>query len=107
MYYTYMLRCSDNSIYTGITTDVQRRFDEHAGRLPGKCARYTGSRQAVKIEAVWASESRETASRLEYYIKKLPKAKKEELIAVPESFAKNLGSKLDISAYELVNCSCI
>ena len=55
MYYTYMLRCADNSLYTGITTDVARRFAEHSGQIPGKCAKYTGSRKAVSIEAVWES----------------------------------------------------
>lgn len=103
MYYTYMLRCSDNSIYTGITTDVSRRFAEHQGRIPGKCAKYTGSRQAVSIDAVWQSESRETASRLEFYIKKLPKEKKERLIAENDNFAKFLGSKLDADTYTRVD----
>ena len=80
MYYTYMLRCADNSIYTGITTDVERRFAEHSGDIPGKAAKYTESHKAVRLEAAWESENRETASRLEYYIKKLNKSKKELLI---------------------------
>ena len=105
MYYTYMLRCEDNSIYTGITTDMKRRFDEHSGRISGKCAKYTGSRQAVKIEAVWESESRETASRLEFYIKKLTKAKKELLILENENFDKFLSEKIDTDAYKRINVS--
>ncbi len=99
MYYTYMLRCADNSIYTGITTDVKRRFEEHAGRVPGKCAKYTGSRQALKIEVVWRSQSRETASRLEYYIKKLPKSKKEQLIVDNDFFNKFLSTRLNVDQY--------
>lgn len=98
-----MLRCADNSIYTGITTDVKRRFEEHAGRIPGKCARYTGSRQAVKIEAVWKSESRETASRLEFYIKKLPKIKKELLIKDNSNFGIFFNEKFDTSCFERID----
>lgn len=102
MYFTYMLRCADNSIYTGITTDVKRRFDEHAGRIPGKCAKYTGARQVLRIEAVWESESRETASRLEFYIKKLTKAKKELLINDNTVFDKFLAAKIDTSVYKRI-----
>ena len=45
MYYTYMLRCNDNSIYTGITTDLSRRFLEHTSQ-DTKCAKYTLSHKA-------------------------------------------------------------
>ena len=40
MYYTYMLRCKDNSIYTGITTNLERRMEEHLQKTD-KCAKYT------------------------------------------------------------------
>ena len=40
MYYVYMLRCKDNSIYTGITTDINRRMEEHFSKGQ-KCAKYT------------------------------------------------------------------
>lgn len=103
MYYTYMLRCADNSLYTGITTDLERRFDEHSSQVPGKCAKYTGSRRVVSIEAVWESENRETASRLEYYIKKLPKYKKEQLVDSNDNLKKFLSDKLDCSAYKPFN----
>ena len=103
MYYTYMLRCADNSIYTGITTDVARRFAEHSGQIAGKCAKYTESRKAVRIDAVWKSENRETASRLEYYIKKLPKNKKEQLIDDRDNLKKFLSDEVDCSAYKPIN----
>ncbi len=103
MYYTYMLRCADNSIYTGITTDVERRFAEHSGDIPGKRAKYTESHHAVRVEAVWESENRETASKLEYYIKKLNKSKKEQLIADNENLKKILSDKVDCSAYKPFN----
>ncbi len=79
MYYTYMLRCADNSIYTGITTDLNRRLEEHISK-GHKCAKYTFTHSAVKIEAVWKSKNRSLASKLEYYIKRLNKIQKETLI---------------------------
>ncbi len=79
MYYTYILRCEDGSLYTGIAADVQKRMAQHFARSP-QCARYTRSRHAERLEAVWESENRSTASRLEYRIKQLDKAKKQRLI---------------------------
>ena len=80
MYYTYMLRCSDNSIYTGITTDLKRRLEEHLSQ-DKKCAKYTLTHNAQKLEIAWESESRVLASKLEYHIKKtLTKVQKEDLI---------------------------
>lgn len=78
-YYVYILRCADNSLYTGITTDVKRRFEEHRCDVK-KGAKYTASHIPVKIESVWLEESRSAASRLELHIKSLSKAQKEELI---------------------------
>lgn len=79
MYYTYIIRCSDKSLYTGITTDVKRRFEEHLAQSE-KSAKYTRTHKAVKIEAVWQSKDRVSASKLEYQIKRLTKMQKEELI---------------------------
>ncbi|MCI8384456.1 MAG: GIY-YIG nuclease family protein [Clostridia bacterium] len=78
MYYTYMLRCEDNSIYTGMTKNVEHRMEEHFTKIKG--AKYTSTHTAKKLEAVWQSENRALASKLEYRIKRLTKAKKEELI---------------------------
>lgn len=77
MYFTYIMRCEDNSLYTGISTDVERRFREHKDRVGAK---YTASRAVKEICAVWSSKNRSDASRLEYYIKTLEKGKKEALI---------------------------
>ncbi|HBN38904.1 MAG TPA: GIY-YIG nuclease family protein [Ruminococcaceae bacterium] len=79
MYYTYIIRCTDDSLYTGITTDVKRRFEEHLSQNE-KSAKYTRTHKAIKIEAVWQSKDRISASRLEYQIKRLTKVQKEELI---------------------------
>ena len=84
MYYVYIMRCSDNSLYTGITTDVERRFEEHKGKNK-KGAKYTASRTVVSIEAVWEVPDRSSALKLESQIKKLPKSKKEELILIKKT----------------------
>lgn len=103
MYYTYMLRCTDNSIYTGITSDLERRMEEHFSQNE-KCAKYTASHQAEKLEAVWESENKSLASKLEFHIKKgLTKKEKEELIKDSELLDKFLGDKIEASNYKRVN----
>lgn len=97
MYYTYMLRCEDNSIYTGITTDVERRMKEHFSK-DKKCAKYTLRHSAKKLEAVWKTENRVLASKLEYQIKQLTKAQKEELI-VKNNLEELLGEKIEVDKY--------
>ncbi len=89
LYYIYMLRCVGNSLYTGITTDISRRFSEHLEKnLKG--AKYTRFNTAVRIEAVWGAENRSSASHLEYFLKKLPKSQKEALISSPENILKHI-----------------
>lgn len=94
MYYTYILRCCDNTLYTGITADINRRMSEHFLQNE-KCAKYTRTHKAKKLESLWISENRATASKLEYYIKKLTKNQKEEIIA-----NKNLDALKDILSIE-------
>ncbi len=77
-YYTYMLRCADGSLYTGITTDLVRRYAEHAsGAFPG--ARYTAAHPPMGYACAFECPDRASASRLEYHIKRLTKAQKEAL----------------------------
>lgn len=78
MYYTYIVRCADSSLYTGITTSLERRMSEHAG---GTGAKYTASHPVTAVCAAWSSENRADASRLEYRIKALDKRQKERLAA--------------------------
>ncbi|MDY3304819.1 MAG: GIY-YIG nuclease family protein [Clostridia bacterium] len=82
MYYTYILKCEDGTYYTGITTDVFRRFFEHksGSRLSAK---YTKRHKPLSIEAVWSSNGRSEASKLECFIKKLSHSEKEELVTNP------------------------
>ena len=55
MYYTYMLRCADNSIYTGMTNDLDKRFNEHKTKSKNG-AKYTKSHNIVKLETAWKSK---------------------------------------------------
>ena len=102
MYYIYMIRCEDNSLYTGITTDIERRFLEHSEK-DVKCAKYTKRHTVLKIEAVWQTETRSDASKLEYNLKKLTKPKKEELIIDDDKFDEFLSEKIDIKLYKKYN----
>lgn len=91
--YTYMIRCADDSIYTGITKDVERRMNEHKER--GKeCAKYTRTHPFLRLEAVFETGSWSEAARLEYAIKHLTKAKKEQLIKEPELVKELFADKL-------------
>ena len=76
-WYVYMVRCEDNSLYTGITTDVARRFEEHKS---GKGAKYTKNRKPLKIEIIFQTNNRSEASKLEYFIKNFSKKEKENKI---------------------------
>lgn len=83
-YYIYMLRCNDNSIYTGIAADYKKRFKEHISQ---QGAKYTKTRLPIKIERVWKAEGRSLASKIEYFIKSLTKKQKEDLLINPLSLS--------------------
>ena len=102
MYYTYMLRCEDNSIYTGITTDLKRRMDEHFTQV-NNCAKYTSTHKAKKLEAAWQSENRVLASKLEFNIKRLKKQEKETIIKNNYKMQELLEDKIDGKEYKSVN----
>lgn len=101
MYYTYMLRCEDNSIYTGITSDINRRMKEHFSK-DKKCAKYTYRHSAKKLESVWESETRVLASKLEYRIKTLTKKQKEDLLKDNDLLENFFKEKLDINEYKSI-----
>ena len=79
MFYTYILRCADDSLYTGITTDPERRFAQHCGKRSGG-AKYTASHTPICMEAVWRAPDHPAAARLEYHIKSLTRKQKEQLL---------------------------
>jgi putative endonuclease len=75
----YIIHCSDNSLYTGITTDLPRRFEQHAG---GCGAKYFRGRQPLEVVYREEGHSRSSASRREREIKGLERSAKLSLISV-------------------------
>jgi putative endonuclease len=69
----YILRCSDDSLYTGMTNNVEKRLAAHN---KGVAAKYTRSRRPVKLITTSAKKDRNDAMRLEIKIKRMPKTKK-------------------------------
>jgi putative endonuclease len=78
IWYTYMVRCRDCSLYTGIAKDIERRLAEHNSARNG--ARYTRSRRPVRLVFLERFSSRSAAAKREYQLKRLPRAEKRKLI---------------------------
>jgi len=77
-WFVYMLRCADNSLYTGVTTDISRRVDEHNSN--NSVTKYTRIRQPVSVVYFERAESRSEACKREAQLKKLTKKDKESLV---------------------------
>ena len=79
MWYLYILKCSNNTYYTGVTTDIERRLKEHNNKqLRG--SKYAKARIPVELVYQETHPDRSRAQKREYQIKQLTRAKKEELI---------------------------
>jgi len=78
MYYLYILKCADRTLYTGITTDLKRRVGEHNGTKLG--SKYTSSRRPVLLFYSRKFKNRSRASIEESRIKKLKRSEKLKLI---------------------------
>ena len=75
-HYVYVLRCGDDTLYTGYTTDVERRVAEHDA---GEGAKYTRGRTPVELVHVESFETQSAAMSREYEIKQLSRSQKEQL----------------------------
>lgn len=84
-----MLRCADDTFYTGITTDLPRRLREHNGEAAGG-AKYTKPRRPVTLVYQKTCNSRGRAQQHEYAIKQLTRKEKYELIAAYASKKKSV-----------------
>ena len=83
IWFLYILRGADKSLYTGITTDVPRRFSEHSGAGSGdtsKGAKALRGKRPLKLEYSCRIGNRSEALKIEYQVKQLSKIKKEQLI---------------------------
>ena len=76
-WYLYILRCGDGTLYTGITTDVEKRLEQHR---TGKGAKYTRGRQPLELVYREKCGDHSTALKREYEIKKMPRDAKMRLI---------------------------
>lgn len=77
-WFVYIVRCADDTLYTGIAVDVERRIEQHN---TGTGAKYTRSRRPVRVVYVEEAPDRSAASRREWEIKQLTRTQKERLIA--------------------------
>ena len=84
MNYTYLLRCSDDTLYCGWTNDLEKRLTNHNA---GKGAKYTKTRTPVTLVYYETFDTKEEAMRREVAIKKLPRKEKLKLIL---KFTQNL-----------------
>ena len=82
IWHVYMVRCSDGTLYTGITNDLEKRIEAHNSGKDG--ARYTRARRPVTLVYSEQVQSKSAAARLEYRIKKLRRSKKELLAGSEE-----------------------
>lgn len=78
-WFIYVLRCADNSLYCGVTTDLTRRVTEHNESAKG--AKYTRSRRPVYLVASWPCLCKGDALRAEHAFKRKSKAEKEEIVS--------------------------
>jgi len=81
-WFVYIIRASDDSLYTGITTDVERRFQQHCN---GQGAKYFYGRSPVAVVFQEAGHDRSSASQREAEIKKMSRQKKQQLIATSKA----------------------
>lgn len=83
MAYTYVVRCTDGSLYTGIAHSIEDRLRDHVKKTR-TCAKYTRSHAVASLEMLFMTESYADAAKLEYRLKRLKKQEKEAFIAAPE-----------------------
>jgi putative endonuclease len=79
MWFVYLIQTENNKLYCGITTDVERRFEEHKNNPKG--AKFTKANKPKKVVYVEECKDRSTASKREYEIKRMTKKEKETLVS--------------------------
>ena len=103
-YFVYMLRCRGDVYYTGLTTDIARRYRLH---VSGKGAKFTRSHPPEGIAAARHCGDKAAAAKVEYAIKKhLHRPEKEALIAAPDTLAQLLPQLADLTI-EVVDITTI
>lgn len=88
MYFTYIIRCKDDSLYTGYTSDINRRMKEHETGINSK---YTKAKGFDKLEVYFETDTKSKAMKLESRIKKLTRKKKFDVIENPNFYINEIG----------------
>ena len=86
-FYNYILKCSDGTLYSGYTTAPEKRLAAHNS---GRGAKYTRSRTPVMLAALWQWNDKSSAMKAEYWVKRLTRTQKLELISNPELLVLSL-----------------
>jgi putative endonuclease len=92
-WFLYVVRCADDTLYTGIATDVERRLTEHNEGPKG--AKYTRARRPVELLATWPYDDRSAASSAEHAFKRLSRPTKLERIALAATPGDDAPNVLD------------
>lgn len=95
VWWVYVVRCSDDSLYTGVTTNVTRRVAEHNSGARG--AKYTRSRRPVKLETSWPAGTRSAAMKSEYAFKKYTRQQKLDFIKDYCDVCRLIGCECEIN----------
>jgi putative endonuclease len=88
-FYTYVLECSNGSLYTGWTNDLDQRIESHNA---GRGAKYTRANRPVKLLVSWTFDSKVDAMKSEWRIKHMSRAAKLRLVANPSLLVSEVGS---------------
>ncbi|MGI6074873.1 MAG: GIY-YIG nuclease family protein [Pyramidobacter sp.] len=80
-FFSYILECADGTLYSGFTTDPEKRLAQHNA---GCGARYTRTRRPLRVAALWQWPDKGAALSAEWHVKKLPRQHKDELILRPQ-----------------------
>lgn len=94
-WYVYLLRCADNSLYCGVTTEPKRRLTEHNS---GKGAKYTRSRTPVEFDTIVEVPDRSSACRLENLTKRRPKDQKSDFMKEQAALLMKDNYELEVSS---------
>ena len=105
-FFTYIVRCADESLYCGWTTDIKKRLDAHNGVIKGG-AKYTKCRRPVYLVYHESFQSKQEAQSREYAIKHLNRAQKLQLIASCEDREKERINLLKWSVQNIQNDPCL
>ena len=100
--YIYIIECSNGSLYTGVAKDIEKRLSEHFYHKK-QSAKYTKSHQMTSLKALWKTETKQDAMKLEYRIKTLTHSQKLELILQTKTLGELFLNTINPESYEFID----